>query len=139
MKQIRNSRSKTPVTIAAQLAATRMVSEQSPLPNGTSARDCAPTLSSGCISDLSSAAIHGYEHDYTAAMKNYATVYEDFQAYLEPANILAMHDYDLSLKPVPEHEHLGCLDQEFMECASNTDSISDEDIEGCGYLGWLRH
>jgi hypothetical protein len=139
MKQIRNNRSKSAATIAAQLAATGIVSEQTLLSNGTSTRDFAPTVSSGCISDVSSDAIHGYEHDYAVAMKSYATVYENFQAYLEPANILAAHDYDLSTKPVPEHDHLGCLDQEFMECASNADSISDEDIESCGYLGCLRH
>jgi hypothetical protein len=139
MKEIHNNRAETAATIAAQLAATRAVSQQSPLPNGTAAHDFAPTPSNGCISEVSSDAIHGYEHDYAVAMKNYATIYENFQAYLAPANILAAHDYDLSTKQVPEHEHLGCLEQEFMECPSNTESISDEDIESCGYLGWLRH
>ncbi|HSB98039.1 MAG TPA: hypothetical protein VLC91_16380 [Spongiibacteraceae bacterium] len=139
MKQISDSSPQTTATIAAQLIAARMVPEHDPLLNGTPARDFAPTLSSGCISDVSSDAIHGYEHDYALAMKSYATVYENFQAYLEPANILATHDYDLSTRPVPEHERLGCLDQEFMEYAGNNESISDEDIESCGYLGWLRH
>lgn len=144
MKQLRDAPSGSAPALAAQLAATRMVSEQGALLNGTPGSAVAPTLGStapanGCISELSSDAIHGYEHDYAAAMKTYATVYENFQAYLEPANILATHDYDLSTRPVEEHEHLGCLDQEFMECATNAESISDEDIEGCGYLGWLRH
>jgi len=139
MKQISNSSPQTTATIAAQLVAARMVPEQVTLLNGTPARDFAPTLSSGCISDVSSDAIHGYEHDYAAAMKSYATVYENFQAYLEPSDILAAHDYDLSAKLVPAHEHLGCLGQEFMNRAGNIESISDEDIESCGYLGWLRH
>jgi hypothetical protein len=122
-----------------QLAAAQIVSETGLLPNSTHERDSAPTACNGCVSELSSDAIHGYEHDYAVAMKSYATVYENFQAYLEPANILAAHDYDLSTKPVPEHEHLGCLDQEFIEYATHTDVVSDEDIESCGYLGWLRH
>lgn len=144
MKQLRNKPFDSARTTPAQLAVTRMVSERSALSNGTSLREPAPTVGAavacnGCISELSSDEIHGYSHDYAVAMKNYATIYENFQAYLEPADILAAHDYDLSTRPVEEHEHLGCLDQEFMECATNADSISDEDIERCGYLGWLRH
>lgn len=144
MKQLRNGPTESALVAPAHLALAVMVPEQGTLSNGTAARDAAPTagsvlLASGCVSELSSDAIHGYPHDYAVAMKNYAAIYENFQAYLEPANILATHDYDLSTRPVEEHEHLGCLDQEFMECATNTESISDEDIERCGYLGWLRH
>jgi hypothetical protein len=139
MKQLRDNRSKITSIVAEQLAAVQMVSESNSLPNSTRGQDFAPTLCSGCISDVSSAAIHGYKHDYAAAMKSYAAVYENFQSYLEPANTLAAHDYNLSTVPVPEHEHLGCIDQEFMECTTRADSVSDEEIESCGYLGWLRH
>lgn len=144
MKQLRNGQTQSAPVASAHLALATMVPERSAPSNGTTARDGAPTagnvlLASGCVSELSSDAIHGYPHDYAVAMKDYATIYENFQAYLEPANILASHDYDLSTRPVEEHEHLGCLDQEFMECATNIESISDEDIESCGYLGWLRH
>lgn len=144
MKNLRNHPAKPAAAAVSRLAIARTVPERSALSNGTPGLDPAPTLGSvalcnGCVSELSSDAIHGYPHDYAVAMKNYATIYENFQSYLEPANILATHDYDLSLRAVEEHEHLGCLDQEFMECATNADSISDEDIEGCGYLGWLRH
>ena len=144
MKQLRNKSFDSTRTASAQQAVSRMVSERSALSNGTPVLDAAPTAGNmaacnGCISELSSNEIHGYSHDYAVAMKSYATVYENFQAYLEPQNILATHDYDLSTQPVEEHEHLGCLDQEFMECATNADSISDEDIENCGYLGCLRH
>jgi hypothetical protein len=144
MKQLRGKSFDSARTASVALAATRMVPERSALSNGTPGLDAAPTagsaaLCNGCISELSSNDIHGYSHDYAVAMKNYATIYENFQAYLEPANILASHDYDLSTRPVEEHEHLGCLDQEFIECATNVEAISDEDIERCGYLGWLRH
>jgi hypothetical protein len=144
MKQLCDKPFHSAHTSPAHLAVTRMVSERTAHSNGTSALDRAPTAGNaiacnGCISELSSYDIHAYSHDYAVAMKNYATIYENFQAYLEPKNILASHDYDLSTRPVEEHEHLGCLDQEFMECATNADSISDEDIERCGYLGWLRH
>jgi hypothetical protein len=144
MKQLRNKSFDPAYTAPAQLAAGLMVSEQGALSNGTPGFEAAPFAGSvaacnGCISELSSDDIHGHNHDYAVAMKSYAAVYEKFQSYLEPQNILATHDYDLSTRPVTEHEHLGCLDQEFMECATNADSISDEDIERCGYLGWLRH
>jgi hypothetical protein len=144
MKQLRNNSIDATHSTPARLVMTGMVSERTAHSNGTLALDGAPaagstTACNGCISELSSKQIHGYSHDYAVAMKNYAAIYESFQAYLEPKNILASHDYDLSTRPVEEHEHLGCLDQEFMECATNADSISDEDIERCGYLGWLRH
>lgn len=144
MRQLHDKSFDSAHTTAAHLVATGMVSEQTTLSNGTSTLDGAPnagnaTACNGCISELSSYDIHAYSHDYAVAMKSYATIYESFQAYLEPKNILASHDYDLSTRAVEEHEHLGCLDQEFMECAVNADSISDEDIERCGYLGWLRH
>ena len=93
----------------------------------------------GCISELSSDAIHGCEHDYAAAMKSFAVVYEQYQAYLMPSGQLVAHDYDIAAKPVPAFSHLGCLNAELLESTVPEDDISDDEIEGCGYLGWLHH
>jgi hypothetical protein len=95
--------------------------------------------SGGCISDISSDAIHGCDHDYTAAMKNYGVIYEQYQAYLLPDNQLQPHNYDLAAAQVPAFNHLGCLNEELLEATVHSDVISDDDIENCGYLGWLYH
>lgn len=93
----------------------------------------------GCISDISSDSIHGCEHDYAAAMKSFGVVYEQYQSYLMPRNQLMPHDYDVAANPVPAFSHLGCLNAELLESTVHSDDISDDDIEDCGYLGWLHH
>jgi hypothetical protein len=100
--------------------------------------DFAPD-SRGCISDISSDAIHGCEHDYAAAMKSYGVVYEQYQSYLLPNNQLMPHDYDLAAAPVPAFNHLGCLNEDLLDSTVHSDDVSDDEIEGCGYLGWLHH
>ncbi|MDB6062620.1 MAG: hypothetical protein JWM78_2723 [Verrucomicrobiaceae bacterium] len=108
------------------------------LPVGAYSSSAAPT-SSGCISDISSDSIHGCEHDYAAAMKNYGVIYEEYQSYLMPTNQLIAHDYNLGAQPVPAFSHLGCLNQDLLESTVLTDDVSDDEIENCGYLGWLHH
>ena len=93
----------------------------------------------GCISDISSDAIHGCTEGYTAAMKNYGLVYEQYQAYLLPDEQLQPHNYDLAAVLVPTFNHLGCLNNDLLESTAPTDIVSDDDIESCGYLGWLYH
>jgi hypothetical protein len=98
----------------------------------------APKLITGCASAISSCA--PIDHGYTDALKNYAEVYEKFQAYLSPLNELPEHDYDQVIAmSVPENSHLGCLNDDMVEFVTSVDNISDDDIEGCGYLGWLHH
>lgn len=99
----------------------------------------APTSANGCISEISSDAIHGSEHDYNAAMKSYAVVYEKYQAYLMPAEQLLQHDYDIAAKPVPDFSHLGCLNADLLDSTVVGDDISDDDIENCGYMAWVHH
>lgn len=96
-------------------------------------------ISGGCISDISSDAIHGCARDYTAAMKNYGDTYEQYQAYLLPDNQLQPHNYDLAAAQVPAFNHLGCLNEDLLESTAPSDIVSDDDIESCGYLGWLYH
>lgn len=93
----------------------------------------------GCISEISSDAIHGSEHDYNAAMKSYAVEYEKYQSYLMPAAQLLTHDYDMAAKPVPDFSHLGCLNADLLDTTVLEDDISDDDIENCGYMAWVHH
>lgn len=107
-------------------------------PVGAYQNSAAP-VSGGCISEISSDSIHGCEHDYAAAMKTYGVIYEKYQAYLLPNNQLMPHDYDLAAAPVPAFNHLGCLNEDLLESTVHSDDVSDDEIEGCGYLGWLHH
>lgn len=95
----------------------------------------------GCISEISSDAIRGYEHDYAAAMKNYADVYEKYQAYLMPAEQLLPHDYDLAATTNLDIQNRGCFNSELFtrDTMLQHDNISDDDIENCGYMAWVRH
>lgn len=93
----------------------------------------------GCISDISSEAIHGCEHDYAAAMKSFGTVYEQYQSYLLPNGQVMAHDYDLAAKAAAELSGKGFLDESLLQSMAHDDAISDDDIEDCGYMGWLQH
>ena len=131
---------------STQLSFAGMVPEQTLLPNSALQLALAPNGfsdhacgSNGCVSEISSDAIHGYEHDYAAAMKSYAVVYEEYQSYLLPAGQAPKHDYDLAAKPVPAFSHLGCLNEDLLESTVQNDAVSDDDIEGCGYMAWLHH
>jgi len=116
-----------------------MVPDQLVLPNCASASMLAPSASGGCISELSSDSIHGVEHEYTSAMKNYGAIYEQYQSYLMPRHELLPHDYDLSIKLAVLSNSLGCLNEELVASTLHEDDVSDDDIEGCGYMGWLHH
>lgn len=98
----------------------------------------APKVFSGCLSALSS--YEPLDHAYTDALKNYGEVYEQFQAYLEPLDTLSAHDYDQAIAmSMPEHAHLGCLNDDMVEFVASSAQISDEEIENCGYMGWLQN
>ena len=99
----------------------------------------APKSLTGCVSGVS--ACTPVNHAYTDALKNYAEVYEAFQAYLSPLDTVAAHDYDRAIAmSVPENSHFGCINDDMVEFIASTRSkIADEDIESCGYLGWLQH
>lgn len=117
--------------LAAELQA-RMLKEEA-------AEDlAAPKSFTGCVSALSSCA--ALDHAYTDALKNYGEIYEQFQAYLSPLDTLSAHDYDRVIAmSVPENAHFGCLNDDMVELIATTDKITDDEIESCGYLGWLHH
>lgn len=116
-----------------------IVPDMNPLPNGALLDLVAPTSTNGCISELSSDSIHAVERGYASAMKNYAVLYEQFQSYLMPRNELLPHDYELNVTLAALANPLGCLNEELVASTLHEDDISDEDIEGCGYMGWLHH
>ncbi|HET8710464.1 MAG TPA: hypothetical protein VFM32_03755 [Spongiibacteraceae bacterium] len=109
------------------------------LRNGAAQPLIAPTSANGCVSEISSNAVRGHEHDYAAAMKSYGVVYEEYQSYLMPAAQVLPHDYDIAAKPVPDFGHLGCLNAELLDSTVQEDDISDDDIESCGYMAWVHH
>jgi hypothetical protein len=129
---------KNPSIPATRPSAAGLIAAQLTRPVSAYQSDSAPNAG-GCISEISSDAIHGCDHDYTAAMKNYGDIYGQYQAYLLPDNQLPAHDYDLAAAQVPAFSHLGCLNEELLEATVPSDIVSDDDIESCGYLGWLYH
>lgn len=92
----------------------------------------APRALTGCLSELSSC--QAQDHVYLEALKSYAEVYAAYQDYLMPDDPVARHDYSLKVSETEEHSQLGLLIEDF-----RTESVSDDEIDDCGYLGWLRH
>lgn len=91
----------------------------------------------GCASELS---CHAEDYRrYSEALKNYAEVYRDYQAYLEPNDPVAEHDYALVVEETEEHVQLGLLGDEVEQSVRSHVRFSDEEIEQFGYLGWLQH
>ena len=113
--------------------------DSSSLRDGAMQESIAPTSHSGCVSEISSDTIRGRKHDYTAAMKNYGVVYEEYQSYLMPMEQTLPHDYDAAARPVPAFGHLGCLNADLFDSTVQADEVSDDDIESCGYIAWVRH
>lgn len=85
---------------------------------------------SGCLSEISVPLL--LDEEYFAALKNFADIYSDYQAYLfqaVPHTVECVADVgvdDYGLHDSVDADHA-------------TASVSDDEIEGCGYLGWLRH
>lgn len=130
----------TDKTIDAERRLVDLAVASEPLLDGATAGRFAPTfISSGCISDISSDAIHGPAHDYAAAMKTYGVVYEEYQSYLMPSAQLLAHDYDMATKAIPDVSHIGCLNADLLDSTLVEDDVSDDDIENCGYMAWVHH
>jgi hypothetical protein len=88
----------------------------------------------GCVSKLS--VVAQCEPAYFDALKDYAVHYAQAQAYLADDKWQIAHDYSLMDGSISEPDH-GLLgdDGEPVKLAR----ISDDDIDYCGYMGWLRH
>lgn len=91
-----------------------------------------PQRLTGCVSELScgdgQAALHG------AALRDYAAVYGAFQAYLTPRHDCVAYG-EQALLVLAEG---GAFATE-SELPPVLPSASDEDVESCGYFGWLCH
>jgi hypothetical protein len=97
-------------------------------------RKGAPVMLTGCVSNLSSCPPP--DHAYFDALKNYAEIYAATQEYLGLDDPVAEHDYTLDVAETEEHSRLGLLGD---ETTPKPDEFSDDEIAGCGYLGWLHH
>lgn len=88
-----------------------------------------PSLT-GCVSTLSSHSRRS--RAYAAAVRDYATAYSAFQAYLSPP----ARRLTPSVEPATAGELAARFDSWALPCL---DAASDDEIEACGYLGWLNH
>lgn len=123
------------IDVAAVLAAKLQVRM---LENEAADDLAAPKSLTGCVSALSSCA--AVDRAYTDALKNYGEIYEQFQAYLSPRDTLTAHNYDQAISMItPENSHFGCLNDDMVELIAINDNITEDEIESCGYLGWLHH
>lgn len=103
----------------------------------------APTPFTGCLSELCCAerldrdAAAG---DYAAALKYYGAVCEAAQSYLAPGDVVA-HDYALCMRCERDAHGAQLAAETELGVAEWPDapSFSDEEVESCGYLGWLRN
>lgn len=93
-----------------------------------------PSALTGCISGVS--VVRPHRHAYFHALKDYAVHYADAQAYLAVDHSLVACDYGSIDKASHELDH-GLLGDDG-EPVRYT-QVSDEDIDKCGYMGWLRH
>ncbi len=102
------------------------------------AKGVAPKAFTGCVSEISSC--EQLDHGYADALKQYGAVYEAAQAYLAPGQVVA-HDYGACAQGEQDTQgaqvaaQLELLQQEPVAVPS----VSDDEVERCGYLGWLRH
>lgn len=88
----------------------------------------------GCVSKLSTLELH--QHAYFDALRDYAKLYEATQAYLAGDGSSIAHDYAATSSASREFDH-GLLGDDGEAVAFVP--ISDDEIDNCGYLGWLRH
>lgn len=99
-----------------------------------------PIVLTGCISKLS--VVEQCGHAYFDALKDYAAHYAAAQAYLAADATQIAHDHTLIENDIlidsslsePDHGLLGDDGEPAISA-----QISDEDIDSCGYMGWLRH
>jgi hypothetical protein len=98
----------------------------------------APKILTGCVSDISSCAQP--DHNYLDALKSYAEVYAAMQDYLAPVDPVTEHNYALNVPETEEHNLLGMIEMVVGdEDQPHQVDFTDEEIDSCGYLGWLRH
>lgn len=112
-----------------------------PLPEKNGASHCTPRKKltramslTGCVSKLSALELH--QHAYFDALREYAKVYEATQAYLAGDGSGIAHDYAAFDGDSSELDH-GLLSDNGEAVAFV--QISDDEIDICGYMGWLRH
>jgi len=83
---------------------------------------------SGCLSELSIPIM--LDEEYFAALKAFSATYSDYQAYLLQAVPHVIEEgTDIGIDDYALHDPI----------ANSSASISDDEIESCGYLGWLRY
>lgn len=96
----------------------------------------APKAFTGCVSEISSC--QRLDHSYADALKQYGAVYEAAQAYLTPGEVV-VHDYAGCAQGEQDAQGAQVAAQLELLQQDASPSVSDDEVERCGYLGWLRH
>jgi hypothetical protein len=88
---------------------------------------------SGCLSELSIPLPR--DHDYFDAVKAFTETYSDYHAYLAqlPLRSPIENVAGIGIDDYAPHDSFA------QESEAHGEAVSDDEIEGCGYLGWLRH
>lgn len=89
-----------------------------------------PSRASGCLSELSIPIV--LDEGYFDAVKAFSEIDSDFQSYLSQAE---PHLIDCAVDVGVDNYDV----HDFSEAGSSSADISDDEVEYCGYLGWLRH
>jgi hypothetical protein len=95
----------------------------------------APLQLTGCVSELSCCLQNNTQYD--EALKAYAKVYSDYQKYLHVDDQLRLPTSPVAI--TEEHILLGLIGDDIEQSIRRYVHFSDEEIEQCGYLGWLQH
>ncbi len=105
----------------------------------TQGNEAAPKAFTGCVSDISACRQIDIDGDYAVALKAYSAVYEAAQAYLQPGEHAVEHDYGLCAEGEQDGHGAHVAAQLQATERERVVNVSDEEVERCGYLGWLRH
>ena len=93
-----------------------------------------PRALTGCVSALSICRCHSTT--YRDALKSYGELCS--AAVHTPTGSTIPHDYEALGTPLAPGDVGGCLTPELAESLVRAAAIDDDDIEFCGYLGWLH-
>jgi hypothetical protein len=92
-----------------------------------------PRPLTGCVSAISMCRCQS--SGYRDALENFGAICSSSSDWLGAA---IPHDYDASTATASAGGVCGCLTAELIGTSAPPQALTEEDIEACGYLGWLH-